>query len=313
MTEMTKIADEQLQSPLKAYKGERPPAPEWFDKALAHEPEREFVASDGARIEVLTWGERGQPGLLFLHGFGANADWWDFIAPRFADRYRVAAMSWSGMGRSDWRDVYTTDGFLHEALSVMEAAGLFDHADKPLVVGHSFGARLSSFLTQRHGERLRGVVLVDPPIFPPDKPRASSGPPGFGEGQAHRIYPDLVTALSRFRYAPLQTCAYPFITDHIARHSLKEVEGGYTWRFDASLFQKYTREDAEKAAREAKTPLALIYGTRSALYRPEDIAFLKGLMPQGAPFIAMDAAHHVMLDQPLAFVNELEAVFSSFA
>src|SRR3546814_1904126 len=60
----------------------------------------------GTAIETLAWGERGKPGLLFLHGNGGHADWWRFIAPFFASDWRVGAISWSGMGRSGWRKSY---------------------------------------------------------------------------------------------------------------------------------------------------------------------------------------------------------------
>ncbi len=312
MTDTPAAKDDALFAPLKAFGGERPPAPDWFTRALSQEPERGFVESDGARIETLAWGTRGKPGLMFFHGYGANADWWDFIAPSFAQDYRVAAISWSGMGRSDWREAYTTDGFLREALAAMEALGLNDGPVKPIVVGHSFGSRLAAFLGERHGERLKGVVIVDPPIFPPDKPAGRSGPPGARDGQQHKVYPDFVSALSRFRFEPPQTCAYPCIVDHIARHALKEVEGGYTWRFDPNLWHKYQREDAAQAVRASAVRQALIYGSRSALYRPEDIAFIRGLMRVGEPIHAVDAAHHLMVDLPQEFCQTLRDVFSSF-
>jgi len=41
---------------------EAPPAPAWFQKALAQEPEREMVPTPRGRIEALSWGERGRPG-----------------------------------------------------------------------------------------------------------------------------------------------------------------------------------------------------------------------------------------------------------
>ena len=48
------------------------------------------------------------------NGNGAHADWWSFIAPFFAAHYRVAALSWSGMGGSDWREHYTLEAFVDE-------------------------------------------------------------------------------------------------------------------------------------------------------------------------------------------------------
>ena len=87
--------DPRLYAPLASFAGKAPPAPGWFRHAIEQKPERSFVEVLGAKIETLAWGERGKPGILFMHGNGAHADWWSFIAPFFAAHYRVAAMSWS--------------------------------------------------------------------------------------------------------------------------------------------------------------------------------------------------------------------------
>ena len=59
----------------------------------------------GAEVSYQRWGKRGAPGLLFVHGNGAHAHWWDFIAPYFAEHYNVAALTFSGMGDSEWREM----------------------------------------------------------------------------------------------------------------------------------------------------------------------------------------------------------------
>ena len=46
----------------RAFRGQKPPAPAWFERVLAIEPERSFVAVEGAEVETLAWGERGKPG-----------------------------------------------------------------------------------------------------------------------------------------------------------------------------------------------------------------------------------------------------------
>ena len=75
------MADPQPVAPhgVAALAGAQPPAPAWFSECLAQHPERTFVNVDGADIETLSWGERGAPGLLLLHGQSACADWWSFI------------------------------------------------------------------------------------------------------------------------------------------------------------------------------------------------------------------------------------------
>ena len=82
-----------IEAPLAHLRGERPPAPAWFEQAMAQAPERSTFEHQGAQIELLSWGPRGAPGLLLLHGNGAHADWYSFIAPMLAQRYRVAAFS----------------------------------------------------------------------------------------------------------------------------------------------------------------------------------------------------------------------------
>ena len=80
--------------PLARYGGSSPPRSPWLESALANVPERGSFDCVGAGIELLTWGKRGLPGLLFLHGNGGHADWWSFIVPHFARDRRCAAISW---------------------------------------------------------------------------------------------------------------------------------------------------------------------------------------------------------------------------
>ena len=147
--------DPQLMAPLAAFHGQKPPAPAWFVQAIAEEPERTFVEVEGAKVEVLAWGERGRPGLMFLHGGAAHADWWSFIAPFFAQDYRVVASTFTGMGRSDWREHYLFEQFVREAREAGSAGGAFD-AGKPIVVGHSFGGRVAMGFSRDFGEELEG-------------------------------------------------------------------------------------------------------------------------------------------------------------
>src|SRR5690606_40879383 len=123
--------------------------------------ERRFHEVDGARIETLVWGEAGRPGLLFLHGNAAHADWWSFIAPFFLPQYRVVALSWSGMGSSEWRDEYSLDGFVAEALMIAEAERLFSSASKPVVVSHTLVVVLTASRVGHARARTRSHVVVN--------------------------------------------------------------------------------------------------------------------------------------------------------
>lgn len=308
---MSEADADNLRAPLAHLEGAKPPAPSWFEAALAQAPDRRFVEVQGARIESLSWGDRGKPGLLFLHGNGAHADWWSFIAPFFAADYRVAALSWSGMGASDHRSRYSLDLFIAEAFGVAEAEGLFESSKKPLFVGHSFGGFPLMACAAREGGRLGGAVMVDTPVRHPDEesPRRRGRP--SSPPRPHRIYPTIEEALARFRFAPEQACANLFIADHIARSSLQAVGDGWTWKFDPFLWSGFELGDTRTLLDEMNAPFSLIWGDRSMLMPPELTRQMVGAMPRGAPAIVIpDAAHHVMIDQPLAFVAALRALFA---
>jgi len=281
---------------------------------MAQTPEVAQIAIDGFATEMLTWGERGKPGLLLLHGNGAHAGWWRFIAPFFANDFRVAAFSWAGMGGSEHRPSYSIGGFVDQLLAVGDAAGLFDAPVPPVVVGHSFGGFPMMAMAGRHGARFGGAVIVDTPFRAPGE--AGGRPPSRPE-RAHRIYPSLDAALARFRLAPGQSCANLFIADDIARGSLVAVstpaETGWTWAFDPYLWSRFEVGDARTLLTTPQCPVALIWGERSALMPPVAVAAMRALLPAGSPAFAIpDADHHVMIDQPLAFVAALRGLLSGW-
>ncbi|MBM1171140.1 alpha/beta fold hydrolase [Microvirga arabica] len=306
------------QTLLASLAGARPSAPPWFDQALADAPERGFTEAAGARIETLTWGERGRPGLLFLHGNGAHADWWSFIAPFFSSEYRCTALSWSGMGGSDRRERYSFDIFVKEAMTIAEATGLFENGAKPVFIGHSFGGFPIIEAAARHGERLGGGIIIDTPIFSPERRKERKEKGAAWEMRPHKIYPTLEDALQRFRLVPAQPCENLFIADFIARTSLTQVEtaeeAGWTWRFDPYLWRDYEWEDPAPALSAPKCPLAVLLGARSTLMQEGDIARMRKLLPPGTPVIDIpEAYHHVPIDQPLALVAALRAVLAGWA
>ena len=309
---MSAVADDRTPSAslLAPFAGERPAAPAWFNEAVAQFPERSTLSVDGVDIELLTWGEVGKPGLVFLHGNGAHADWWSFIAPFFAKDWRVAAISWSGMGGSGWREAYTAPLFAAEVFAAVEAAEMEAGGVKPILVGHSFGGFPTLYCGVEHADRLRAIVMVDSSIQPPEK--RWRGPPSRPDA-ANRVYESLEAALARFRLAPPQGCENLYIADFIARTSLKEVEGGWTWKFDPAIWQRFSMPDLGEMLPKIACPVALVWGARSALMQAETLDYMIDQMPDDVVLLPIpDADHHVMIDQPLAFVAGLRGLLAGW-
>ena len=273
--------------------------------------ERRDIDVQGTPIDSLSWGRRGAPGLLLMHGNGAHAEWFSFIAPLLADRYRVTAMSFSGMGRSGRREAYGVAQWADEALAVAEACGLFDATVKPLFAAHSFGCFALMSGAARYGQRLAGAVLIDgPPQRPPGESSRSQrhAEAGF---KPSKIYHTMEAALARFRFAPLQGCEHLYIVDHIARSSLKAVvdaqgQPGFTWLTDPLLFKQFSFGQPMPDLGQARCPVTLMRGSRSRLITPELFAQIARKAPPGSRQLELpDADHHLMADQPLAFAQML--------
>src|SRR6187431_873391 len=103
-------------------------APAWFEWALAQPFSSHVVEVEGCPIHYLAWpGDdevANQRGLLFVHGGGAHANWWRFVAPFFTRYFRVAALDLSGMGDSGSRQEYNASLRAQEIRAVLQHGGL---------------------------------------------------------------------------------------------------------------------------------------------------------------------------------------------
>jgi pimeloyl-ACP methyl ester carboxylesterase len=62
-----------------------------------------------------------------------------------------------------------------------------------------------------------------------------------------------------------------------------------------------------------KCPVALIWGDRSSLVTPAVRDYMASLAPAGSPLVEIpDADHHVMIDQPLAFVAAMRGLLAGW-
>ena len=326
---MTDKPDEAYIRPLAHLGGAKPPAPEWFARAIAAPSEEGAVEVAGARIRYSAWGESGggpgRRGLLFVHGGRAHRNWWRPFAPFFAENRRVAALDLSGMGDSDWRENYSLDLLVDEVFAVIDKAGLATRG-RPIVVGHSFGGWVTLAAVEREGEKLGGAVVVDSPLGLPDphegytvvKPKAA----GEGEKRGAHLYASPEEMISRFRLLPNQPAEHLYLIDYIAREGLRpatpgecgQAKGaGWTWKFDPGDKGRFEIHFERDILRAARCPLAFVYGEKSMFAQGDGIAHLEEQARGRSPFVVIpDAYHHLMMDQPLAFVASLRTLLSAW-
>ena len=87
-------------SPLKTIRKLYPNAPDWFYANIEYPYDDRYVNVSNCKVHYLFFQEQGnekenlnKPGLIFIHGNGAHAHWYTFLAPFFVKDYNVVAIS----------------------------------------------------------------------------------------------------------------------------------------------------------------------------------------------------------------------------
>lgn len=288
--------------------------PEWFDRALDASAEYGDVEVEGCRIHFAAWGERGKPGIVLVHGSNAHLEWWRFVAPFLADQFRVAAIDLSGNGDSGWRERYSGELFAKEVMAVCDAAEL---GERPFVVGHSFGGFVTLEVGHHFGDRLGGIIFADFTVEPPERYEEWGKEferRGGEPARPTRIYEDRDVALGRFRLVPAQPCQYPFIIDYLATKSLREVEGGWTWKFDPALFDHLEMGAAQRdkfVGIACRT--AVVLGEHSDDSGAQAEEYLREISGGHLPIFSIPGTyHHFMFDEPMATVAAIKGIILSW-
>lgn len=110
---------------------------------------------DGTEIAYRVAGE-GEP-LVLVHGAATSSADWVFAMQHLRERFTVVSMDRRGRGRSVDVDEYSIEREAEDIVAVLDAVGA------ELLAGHSYGA-LCAILAAQHTDRLRRLVLYEPPI-----------------------------------------------------------------------------------------------------------------------------------------------------
>lgn len=254
------------------------------------------VTVQGATIRYLSIGDHHLPPLLFVHGGGANRSWWFGMLDEFSLDRRVIVVDLSGHGDSDHRrSGYSPEVWADELVAVLGA----EEVSTTDVVGHSMGGYVATYLCSLWPKRVDRAVLIDSGVRRPGP--TGQAPRGRDRKESNRIYPSRDEALARFRLVPTQPTVNEEMQAVIAGHSVRETNGGWTWKFDPQVFKRFTDIGLHGAVRSMACPVGLIYGEHSRSCGPETLDYLREVVgPQVPSRMIYGAHHHVPIDAPEA-------------
>ena len=282
--------------------------PRWFTEAMALPLQRRTLTVADCSLNYFVWGDPAKPPIVLVHGGAAHAMWWSALAPQLSQHYYVIAQDLSGHGDSGRRETYPLEGWADEVMAVAEDAGC---VRPPVLVGHSMGGLVSIVAAAVHGHRLAGAVIVDSPVRRPD-PESNEGQSG-NAFRNPKTYPDLDTALAHFHLIPQQPCDNAFLVDHVARHSVRRTDAGWAWKFDPRVFLRFPPKTLHDYLAHVRCRVALLRGELSAIVSPETGQYMYELLSRNSPLVEIPQAyHHLILDQPLAFIAALRALLADW-
>ncbi|HSB01367.1 MAG TPA: alpha/beta fold hydrolase [Anaerolineales bacterium] len=107
-------------------------------------------------IDILP--DRPQRTFVFIHGFGGQAEQWQYQLQKFSIENRVIALDLRGHGLSDQPgrgyDMPQLVNDLETALTLLKVKGKF------VLVGHSYGGALATDYALKHPERVERLILI---------------------------------------------------------------------------------------------------------------------------------------------------------
>lgn len=128
-------------------------------------PRGRDVEVEGGRVNVEVHGESG-PDLVLIHGSSGNTRDFTFrLAGELAARYRVFVVDRPGLG---WSDPHPEGDTLTAQARVIQAAVAALGAERPIVLGQSYGGAVALAWAAKMPQTLSAVVSVSGVAYPWD-------------------------------------------------------------------------------------------------------------------------------------------------
>jgi pimeloyl-ACP methyl ester carboxylesterase len=99
----------------------------------------------------------------------------------------------------------------------------------------------------------------------------------------------------------------------VATRSLRPLDGGWAWKFDPRAFIRFSLRPMSDYLADMRSRVALFRGESSYVVSPETAEYMYELLHRNAPIVEIPQAHHhLILDQPIAFVAALRAILADW-
>lgn len=227
--------------------------------------------------------------MVFIHGFGGRAAYWENQLEHFQADYRVIALDLRGHGYTDAPteadgaryDVPELVGDIEVALDILQVPEQF------ILICHSFGGALSSYYLQKQSARVTALVAISSAVH--FKLR-------FPGRMILRVPPSILTWLRKILpYVGIKSArAYP--PAHVV--FLQNKNGLSVW-------------DGTEYLRNIRTPTMVILGYHDILFSQSSYKAVSKLISNAEEVVIPVSAHQVMVERPDAVNRAIERYLQS--
>jgi pimeloyl-ACP methyl ester carboxylesterase len=246
-------------------------------------------SKDGVAVHYVAQG-RGEPALVFVHGFGIDGSYWRHAMEALAPSRRVVALDLPGHGKSgaDRKD-WTMAAFGEDVRAVADHLKL----GKVVLLGHSMSGNVVLEAARLLGDRVAGVVPVDT-LLDPDQtvsePEIAGAIAGFKAD-----YPGTARAFGEkymFVAATPQAVKDRVVKDWTARNPVAA----------AATLENTWRYDPRPAITAVRAPIVAV----NADQYPTNLVAWRKYAPRFEAVIVRGTGHYPMLEKPAEFVAALK-------
>jgi pimeloyl-ACP methyl ester carboxylesterase len=260
------------------------------------EPDNVAISSDGVKISFDTQG-KGNPALVFVHGWSNNRSIWDAQVSHFSEKYKVIAVDLAGFGESgNDRQTWTIESFGEDVAAVINKLNL----DQVVLVGFSMGAPVVIETAKRMPDQVAGLVIVD------ELHNVEMRYPPEVISYMDSIFMDVVTSPSIEKMKPF----FRKNTDASFERVLSMVKDvpQIGWRESLNDVFRWANDDCAESLAKIQAPIIAINSEQ----KPTNVEAFRKYVPSFKAKIIPDVGHIVMWDAPEEFNRLLEESIQEF-
>lgn len=271
----------------------------FFSGSCNKEPVTSVISADGVKIAFNQKG-KGEPAIIFVHGWSNNKSIWDEQVAHFSEKHKVIAVDLAGFGDSgNNRLNWSVSAFGDDVVTIIKTLKL----NQVVLVGFSMGAPVVIEAAVKVPENITGVVLVDDL----QNIEAKYSPETLKLSDSILMdmitYPTLEKAVKLGFINKNPELNFPKIIDMLNKYPSRI---GY--QESLSAYFKWINQDCTEKLKLVKAPVTAINSDSE----PTNVEAFRKFIPSFQAKIIPGAGHVVFWDAPEEFTGLLEKSIKEF-